>query len=270
MAVVGLNWKDISFSWHQFPALSMNFMYIFCWPDFFPFSSLSFFSFNLNPLSFPLPHPFLPLFHAILLLFHFLHHFRLHLLSPLTSLPASVPPPSTLPIFPFIASSFHSTLPSPFHSFIPALASPPPPWTFVLPRSPLLTPLPVPNSFLSVFFFPYKSSNISFQAKFKREEKQHRTLIEKALRKHKIISVFFLVLLYILKKKHSYVEVQLHVKILQLLKVNKPQILLAIQIFYPGNRLMRKDKPISNRCLLEIRQNSPVLFTEKCKIGMEN
>ena len=83
--------------------------------------------------------------------------------------------------------------------------------------------------------------------------------------------MFFLVLLYILKKKkHSYVEVQLHVKILQLLKVDKPQILLAIQIFYPGNRLMRKDKPISYRCLLEIRQNSPVLFTEKCKIGMEN
>ena len=239
MAVVGLNWKDISFSWHQFPALSMNFMYIFCWPDFFPFSSLSFFSFNLIPLSFPLPHPFLPLFHAILLLFHFLHYFRLHLLSPLTSLPAFVLPPSTLPIFPFIASSFHSTLPSPFHSFIPALVSSPLLWTFVLPSSPLLTPLPFhstlpspfhsfipalvsspllwtfvlpssplltslpfPNSFLSVcFFFPYKSSNISFQAKFKREEKQHRTLIEKALRKHKIISVFFLVLLYILKKK---------------------------------------------------------------------
>ena len=120
-----------------------------------------FFSFLLFLQSHPSllspPHSFLPLFHAILLLFHFLHYFRLHLLSPLTSLPAFVLPSSTLPIFPFIASSFHSTLPSPFHSFIPALASSPLLWTFVLPSSPLLTPLPFPNSFLlSVFFFLIK------------------------------------------------------------------------------------------------------------------
>lgn len=110
-------------------------------------------------------------------------------LHPLFPFFLSSPPPSTLPSLPLFTPSY---LPWPLHLSLEPL------FFLVLLCSPR-SHSPIP---FCLFFFPYKSSNISFQAKFKREEKQHRTLIEKALRKHKIISVFFLVLLYILKKKN--------------------------------------------------------------------
>ena len=145
--------------------------------------------FLLTPVSCPLHE-----FYVHLLLARFLSFFFSFLLflqsqprflSTSSSLPSSFPrhpfviplPPSlsSPPSFPFNLSSslsppsIHSSH-FPFHRLLLPLYPPfpfsllhtclglftPLPWTFVLPSSPFLIPLPVPNSFLSVFFFPIK------------------------------------------------------------------------------------------------------------------
>ena len=76
-------------------------------------------------------------------------------------------------------------LPRPFTSlrYAPSLPSSPP-LTSSVPSS-LPLSLPSLSKLITNCFF-----GVTFQAKFKREEKQHRSLVEKALRKHVVLILF--------------------------------------------------------------------------------